>query len=1157
MKKLISVLLVMMLLVGSVPFCSVAENDVTDEITAVPEAGEENDVTEEEDPSEPGTVIFITEDPEDEDPDEPAAADEEPGDEDPEEPAAGDEDPADEDPEEPAAAGEDPVAEEPAAEEPAAEEPAAEEPAEEDPVHFEQGYIRVKKGTSIYAAASKQEVCGSFAEDAIVYAESEAKRDDPAKDWLKIYFAVEADGQESVVTGYIQAKSMKELTADETEQLLEKLDQDTRAQEIRGYKLPVAAFERKAEEAVPAETGEPEEKTQEIDETEQLTEEAQESGETEEPAAEPVEEETPEMPATPPCPPQEEQDEEGLGDNKSALPTVKVSVYSFNGYIHGKASASNASGDVFYYWYTYDTAGNYYGMGNEKSVQFWANDYLNCKVYCVVNVNGLYISSPSYTVVASPEALPRYQNSKLGDVINFSCEGVPDDATASYQWQYSQDGGKSWKNLSGYTAKDITFKVTTAKLGNLYRCVATVNGTKAYSNSVYMIVAIASPDVASGKLNATAKFSVKCENATGDISYQWQYSNDKGATWLDATATGYNTKTIEMKVTVAATKRLYRCIVNSSTGSTISNNVKLKGIFCAVASPEKKAVNVGSTVKFKATPYFASGTVTYQWQYSTDGKTWKNASLSGYNTQTLKVKLTESRMPYRYRCAVTAGGKTVYTNTVMPFSAKATPKDTSAKLGDTVKLTATAYNASGSLKYQWQYSADQGKTWKNTKQPGYKTKKLSLTIEKASWINYLFRCKVTDKCGTVYTNSVKLNGTLSVSIKRGNTGLAVGKTAKFVTTVSFASGTVTYTWQYSKDGGKTWADSPVLKGANATITLKENQLTYLCRCVVKAKNGTATSNSIRLIDFTLAATKPVYRALLIGERNFDPYCARNGGDVVHMASMLGKVYGPGGTKYKVTKKFDLRWSEIRDAIRDTFADTKDTDVSLFMIASHGAVNVSSGERAGAISTMDWSLYFSELAEWFGQYCKGKVIVIIESCGAGSSIYASGVSENGSALENDADEKLVQSAVSAFASADPGITVETTETVINEDGEMVVNTGELRTSKYYVLAAARHMEVSYGLAETGSASTQADSGNVFIYGLVEGVGSSSSSPADKSPKNKVITLEESYSYCVTFARAWSKYLTQAGIDWDPGVDPSEAQHTQRYPKNSSYPLFIFP
>ena len=507
------------------------------------------------------------------------------------------------------------------------------------------------------------------------------------------------------------------------------------------------------------------------------------------------------------------------------------------------------------------------------------------------------------------------------------------------------------------------------------------------------------------------------------------------------------------------------------------------------------------------------------------------------------------------------------------LSAKAAPKEAVAEPGDTVKFTVTVSNAKGTLKYQWQYSTNQGSTWKNSTQAGNKKKSFSVEVNDKR-INYYYRCKVTDsKLGTVYSNAVKLRRPLAVTISRGNTGASIGNVVRFNSKVKYASGTVTYTWQYSDDNGSTWKNTSKLTGSSPTLAVKEEKLTRLYRLKAADSKTKATSNSIRVIDFTLSATKPTYRALLIGERAFgsdkqdveqymidvygltpeeaaeywdDAYCARNGGDVVHMAGMLGSTYGPGGTKYKVTQKFDLTYSGIRSAIQSTFSGTKNTDVSIFMIASHGAVSYSDGTlidgvQAGAISTMDYDVTFEELAEWLNDYVKGKVIVIIETCGAGSAIYDPDVAENGKRLANAADDAMVRKAISAFANADRGVTLTTTEETENGDGKMIANTGELRTNKFYVLAAARHQELSWGMDETYDSRTQDQSGNVFINGLIEAVGSTSSSPGDRSPKNRVITLEECFNYiCGYVVRALG----------------NEDQHTQRYPKYSNYPLFMF-
>ncbi len=271
-----------------------------------------------------------------------------------------------------------------------------------------------------------------------------------------------------------------------------------------------------------------------------------------------------------------------------------------------------------------------------------------------------------------------------------------------------------------------------------------------------------------------------------------------------------------------------------------------------------------------------------------------------------------------------------------------------------------------------------------------------------------------------------------------------------------------------------------------------------------------------------------YRALLIGEEYFsDDICHRNAGDVRQMATMLGKVVGPDGAKYKVTQKFDLGYSGVQSAINSAFGSAKDGDVSLFFIATHGN---SSGDGELALTDGRF-LSFYTLASWL-KNVKGKVIVILESCGAGSAIYDPEEQNNPEAAKANAEKEdaaskaFVSAAVRAFSSADPGIVVATDK-----------STGDMRDKKFYVLAASRHREYSWG--------TESGPYNYFTKWLVDGVGSSSSSPADAN-KNRRITLTELFNYIKSVGDGHAFY---DGYSY-------YYQHVQRYPVGSSYELFRF-
>ncbi len=276
----------------------------------------------------------------------------------------------------------------------------------------------------------------------------------------------------------------------------------------------------------------------------------------------------------------------------------------------------------------------------------------------------------------------------------------------------------------------------------------------------------------------------------------------------------------------------------------------------------------------------------------------------------------------------------------------------------------------------------------------------------------------------------------------------------------------------------------------------------------------------------------IYTALLIGEESFSTIATRNRRDAENMAAMLGKVLTPSGTRYRVTKKIDLTRIEVRESIASAFGETKIQDVNLFFIATHGA---SGGD--GDLSTMNGSIPFDLLASWLNTYTKGRVIVILEACGAGSSIL-------GGAETPEEAESYLNRAIEAFAGAD---------THVNETkgGAVANSTGDLRVpNKYYVLAAAAHHELSWGYEDgyrNGVLYRLAS--NYFTKWLVEGIGAGSgTAPADTNPADGLLTLRELYTY----VQRYDTFPIRSG-----GV--IYYQHVQAYPmdEGAAYPFFLHP
>jgi len=410
---------------------------------------------------------------------------------------------------------------------------------------------------------------------------------------------------------------------------------------------------------------------------------------------------------------------------------------------------------------------------------------------------------------------------------------------------------------------------------------------------------------------------------------------------------------------------------------------------------------------------------------------------------------------------------------------------------------------------------------KTGKVTGKKVGKTSVTVKTQTGAKATIKITVKKK-----PNSVSLNAT--------SKPLKVGETYQLEATTP--SGTSSHiTWTSSDESVAKVSSSGKVTGVSAGTaeitaeTYNNHQATCVVTVTEKSGNGVK------------------YRALLIGQVNLDGgICARNRGDVIAMSKMLKSVKGPDGGKYAITTEYDLTRNQTLSAIRTTFADADENDVSLFFIATHGDT-IYSGSYAGALMmTTEPDLLLKDLASAL-KAVPGKVIVILESCGAGAAVYANNSSN---ASGNTGSEKKAlydtykaetrafdAAVVRAFSDADTGVVVS------NGTGGLSSNTGEFRVeNKFYVLAASRYQELSWG-NENGSAES---SYNFFTLWLTEGIGTSGSMRADVyyGDGNGQTTLNELYSY---IADVGNNYPLHA----DDGV---HYQHVQVYPANSNYVLF---
>ena len=160
--------------------------------------------------------------------------------------------------------------------------------------------------------------------------------------------------------------------------------------------------------------------------------------------------------------------------------------------------------------------------------------------------------------------------------------------------------------------------------------------------------------------------------------------------------------------------------------------------------------------------------------------------------------------------------------------------------------------ATGATSYQWQ--VDTGSGWKNltngTTWQGNTTNTLTF-VSKSTYLNYKFRCSVSNGSSSIKSNAVTFSfkDPLKITKNPANQTVVAGGTVKF--TVQ-ATGATSYQWQVDTGSGwKNLTNATTWKGnktATLSFTAKESYTSYRFRCSV---SDGSTSIKSKAVTFTL------------------------------------------------------------------------------------------------------------------------------------------------------------------------------------------------------------------------------------------------------------------------------------------------------------------
>ena len=406
---------------------------------------------------------------------------------------------------------------------------------------------------------------------------------------------------------------------------------------------------------------------------------------------------------------------------------------------------------------------------------------------------------------------------------------------------------RAWRMLrNGETGEEL--EVVTKKAGTQFSIKMPASDIRITACAAEMTVT--APSDSFTKAGKKAEFTV---STTGEgLSYQWQKKAKGSASWKSCSGSAAVTPGYSVTVTADMDGTAFRCVVKNSFGYTINSAsavLTIKPDLKISTQPSAQAAKSGKTVTFKVK---ATGDgLTYQWQYSKDGKTWTNVSGSAAKKTSLDVKVSSSYNGRQYRCVITDSDKDKLTSKAVKLTMKAAfkittqPSAQAAKSGKSVTFKVVA--TGDKLTYQWQSSKD-GKKW--TDVSGSAAKKASLAVKVSKSNNgWQYRCVITDSDKDKLTSkAVKLTMKVELKITTQPKAQSVKKNATATFKVVATGDKLTYQWQSSKDGKKwTNVSGSAAKKASLAVKASSSNNGWQYRCVITdSDKAKVTSKAAKL-----------------------------------------------------------------------------------------------------------------------------------------------------------------------------------------------------------------------------------------------------------------------------------------------------------------------
>ncbi len=477
-------------------------------------------------------------------------------------------------------------------------------------------------------------------------------------------------------------------------------------------------------------------------------------------------------------------------------------------------SATCTAGDsgITKYAYSKDNGGSFVDAGTSKTYTFSGlkTGTYNFKVRCTSG-SGTVGTSSAVSATTNAISAPTYKVDKTGWQTKKVVTITYPKRQSNYTYQYSTDGGKTWKTVaSPATTQNVTF---TANGTLIARVTDGTNYVTASSFSVTQVDATGPSAVAAVSTKTTNSIAIKatCTDAQSGIT-KIEYSKDNGSSYVSGgtnttyTFTGLKTGTYNFKV---------RCTNGSGMTAT---STAVSGSTNSIGTPTYAVDKTGWQTKKVVTITYPARQSNFTYQYSLDG---------GRSWTTVASPATTKQVTFTANGTIIAR-ITDGTNYVTASSFSVTQIDTSAPSA-TVAVSSTTYNSatlkatctdaqSGITKVE--FSKDNGASYVAN---GTNT---TYTFGSLATGTYNFRARCTNGVG-LQTQSAAVSKLIQnqFTLTYNANGGSVSPTSKKVTAGSTYGTLPTPTkanyrflgWFTAASGGTQVSSSTVMPASNVTI----------------------------------------------------------------------------------------------------------------------------------------------------------------------------------------------------------------------------------------------------------------------------------------------------------------------------------------------------